>query len=168
MENKCLVANAPGSQASAARVADWNYALVAAWTLSAVSLSWQADHEPIVISTKSANVHLLANCTASMCCTTSPAIRNAAHGPGKSASWHSQFHTAVYLAHVVFGVSQRRTGLCFSRDRTTVRYACSRIEDARDEQRFDQALDALTASLAAHALAFGLCTHISSERKDKK
>lgn len=39
---------------------------------------------------------------------------------------------AMYLAHVGFGLSQADVARCFSRDRTTVAYACRRIEDRRD------------------------------------
>ena len=62
---------------------------------------------------------------------------------------------ALYLTHVVFGVSQRLTGVVFARDRTTVRYACARIEDDRDDARLDFALDTLGHALMCHALAIG-------------
>lgn len=39
---------------------------------------------------------------------------------------------AMYLAHVGFGLPQADVARCFSRDRTTVAYACRRIEDLRD------------------------------------
>ncbi|MGE3247470.1 MAG: hypothetical protein AB7J19_14190, partial [Beijerinckiaceae bacterium] len=72
-------------------------------------------------------------------------------GPG---TLREHVHLALYLTHVVFGISQRAAGACFARERTTVRYACARMEDARDDRRLDRALDALSAALAAHAAAF--------------
>ncbi|RDJ23551.1 chromosomal replication initiator DnaA [Bosea caraganae] len=56
---------------------------------------------------------------------------------------------AMYLAHVVFGLSFTRVGICFGRDRTTVRHACALIEDRRDDPRHDLALAALEAGLLA-------------------
>lgn len=56
---------------------------------------------------------------------------------------------AMYLAHVVFGLSFTRVGICFGRDRTTVRHACALIEDRRDDPVQDLALSALEAGLLA-------------------
>ena len=58
---------------------------------------------------------------------------------------------AIYLAHIGFGLNYTHLGEAFGRDRTTVRHACFRIEDARDEIRFDRALDYLEGALRAHA-----------------
>jgi chromosomal replication initiation ATPase DnaA len=58
---------------------------------------------------------------------------------------------AIYLAHVGFGLNYTHLGEAFSRDRTTIRHACFRIEDARDEIRFDRALDFLEGALRLHA-----------------
>jgi chromosomal replication initiation ATPase DnaA len=58
---------------------------------------------------------------------------------------------AIYLAHVGFGLNYTRLGEAFGRDRTTIRHACVRIEDARDEIRFDRALDFLEGALRLHA-----------------
>lgn len=44
---------------------------------------------------------------------------------------------AMYLAHVVLGVSLTAIGAAFGRDRTTVSYACHLIEDMRDDPDFD-------------------------------
>lgn len=49
---------------------------------------------------------------------------------------------AMYLAHVVFAANLTRAGRIFGRDRTTARYACSQIEDLRDDPRVDRAFDA--------------------------
>lgn len=56
---------------------------------------------------------------------------------------------AMYLAHVVFGLSYTRVGICFGRDRTTVRHACALIEDRRDDPALELALAALEAGLLA-------------------
>jgi hypothetical protein len=57
--------------------------------------------------------------------------------------------TAMYLAHVVFGLSLTRVGICFGRDRTTVRHACALIEDRRDDPGLEFGLAALEAALLA-------------------
>lgn len=56
---------------------------------------------------------------------------------------------AMYLAHVGFGLSLTRVGICFGRDRTTVRHACALIEDGRDDPALELALAALEAGLRA-------------------
>lgn len=60
-------------------------------------------------------------------------------------------HVAIYLVHVGFGLPLMRTAGCFGRDRTTVAYACARIEDRRDDPAFDAKLNALEAALRAVA-----------------
>lgn len=47
-------------------------------------------------------------------------------------------HIAMYVAHVVLGLSMREVGLGFGRDRTSVVYACHLIEDMRDDIEFDR------------------------------
>ncbi len=44
---------------------------------------------------------------------------------------------AMYLAHTTFSVMMTEVGLHFNRDRTTVRHACSTVEDRRDDLAFD-------------------------------
>jgi hypothetical protein len=56
---------------------------------------------------------------------------------------------AVYLQHVVFGVSLSACGRSFGRDRKSVRHACAKIEDGRDEPRFDCAVARLEEALRA-------------------
>jgi chromosomal replication initiation ATPase DnaA len=56
-------------------------------------------------------------------------------------------HLAMYLAHVVKGISLTAIGAAFGRDRTTVSYACGLIEDLRDDARFDAELDRLESEL---------------------
>ena len=50
---------------------------------------------------------------------------------------------AMYLAHVACGLSLTEVGEVFARDRTTVAYACGRIEDLRDNPAFDRSLELL-------------------------
>jgi chromosomal replication initiation ATPase DnaA len=50
---------------------------------------------------------------------------------------------AMYLAHVVCGLSLTEVGLIFARDRTTVAHACELIEDRRDEPGLDARLEHL-------------------------
>jgi len=57
--------------------------------------------------------------------------------------------TAMYLAHVAFGLTFTRVGICFGRDRTTVRHACALIEDRRDDPSLEFGLAALEAGLVA-------------------
>jgi chromosomal replication initiation ATPase DnaA len=56
---------------------------------------------------------------------------------------------AMYLAHVAFGLTFTRVGICFGRDRTTVRHACALIEDRRDDPALEFGLSALEAGLRA-------------------
>lgn len=55
---------------------------------------------------------------------------------------------AMYLAHVAKGISLTAIGTAFGRDRTTVSYACSLIEDLRDDKQFDAELERLESLLA--------------------
>jgi len=59
----------------------------------------------------------------------------------------------MYLAHVVLELSLTEVGQVFARDRTTVAYACSRVEDLRDGLVFDRSLELLESVLRALALA---------------
>jgi len=56
---------------------------------------------------------------------------------------------AMYLTHVAFEMSLARVAQAFCRDRSTVAYACHKIEDMRDDAAFDQCLDDLETSLRA-------------------
>lgn len=72
--------------------------------------------------------------------------------------------TAMYLAHVAFGLTFTRVGICFGRDRTTVRHACALIEDRRDDPALEFALSALEAGLLAlsGSLAAALAPQVRS------
>ena len=56
---------------------------------------------------------------------------------------------AMYLAHVVCGLSLTEVGLIFARDRTTVAHACELIEDRRDEPELDARLDHLERAVVS-------------------
>lgn len=60
---------------------------------------------------------------------------------------------AMYTAHVTFGLSLTRVGLIYRRDRTTVRHACSLVEDRRDEPDFDRSLDLIEGIVRCEASA---------------
>ena len=55
--------------------------------------------------------------------------------------------SAMYLAHVAFGLNFTDVGRAFGRDRTTAAHACRRIEDRRAEPRLDAALAELEHAL---------------------
>ncbi len=56
---------------------------------------------------------------------------------------------AMYLTHVVLGLSLSETGELFRRDRTTVAHACTVVEDLRDNTVFDRVLELLESILPA-------------------
>ena len=51
--------------------------------------------------------------------------------------------SAMYLAHVACGLTKTEVGRLFTRDRTTVHHACRVVEQRRDDQAFDHAIDHL-------------------------
>ena len=50
---------------------------------------------------------------------------------------------AIYLAHTRLGLPYGRAGAVFGRDRTTAAHACRRVEERRDDPRFDTMIDYL-------------------------
>jgi chromosomal replication initiation ATPase DnaA len=56
---------------------------------------------------------------------------------------------AMYLAHVAWGMSLGRVASAFGRDRSTVAHACRIIEDQREDDDFDDHLEALEEFLRA-------------------
>lgn len=54
---------------------------------------------------------------------------------------------AMYLAHVVGGLSLGEVSAAFERDRTTVAYACHVVEDRRDGPMFDREINSLEVEL---------------------
>ena len=69
-----------------------------------------------------------------------------ASGRGRAAAAFAR-QTAMYLAHVHFGLTLSQVGRNFGRDRTTVAHACARVEDSRDDPKFECVLDCLEAAL---------------------
>ena len=57
--------------------------------------------------------------------------------------------SAMYLAHVSFGLSYTDVGRGFGRDRTTAAYACRLIEERRDDPAVDGVLGSLEGVCAA-------------------
>jgi len=51
--------------------------------------------------------------------------------------------SAMYLAHIVLGMSYSAVGKLFGRDRTTAAHACQTVEDRRDDPAIDIRLDLL-------------------------
>ena len=56
-------------------------------------------------------------------------------------------HLAIYLAHVILGHGMARLAAVFGRDRASLRHALRRVEDRRDDPRFDRWLSGLEAVL---------------------
>ncbi len=56
---------------------------------------------------------------------------------------------AMYLTHVVCGMSMTEVGALFSRDRTTVAHACEVVEDRRDDPELDSRVERLECAIAA-------------------
>ena len=55
---------------------------------------------------------------------------------------------AMYLCHVLLGMTMTQVGQFFGRDRTTVAYACAQVEDGRDEGGlWDKRIGALEAEI---------------------
>lgn len=57
-------------------------------------------------------------------------------------------HVVMYLMNTELGVSFARIADLFALDRTSVRHAIGRVEDLRDDRRFDAAVDAVAAVLS--------------------
>lgn len=69
-----------------------------------------------------------------------------AHSRGRAATAFAR-QTAMYLAHVHFGISLSEVGRRFGRDRTTVAHACACVEDRRDDPKFECVLGCLESAL---------------------
>ena len=57
--------------------------------------------------------------------------------------------SAMYLAHVSFGLSYSEVGRAFGRDRTTAAHACRLVEERRDDAAIDAVLGSLECACAA-------------------
>jgi chromosomal replication initiation ATPase DnaA len=58
---------------------------------------------------------------------------------------------AMYLAHVVLGLSYSEIGRIFRRERTTARHACRLVEERREEPAIDRTLEKLERACAGPA-----------------
>lgn len=68
--------------------------------------------------------------------------------PNRCKAWIAEARQiAMYLANVECAVTMTDIAKYFRRDRTTVSYACAKIEDRRDDDYFDQQLEQLTMKL---------------------
>jgi chromosomal replication initiation ATPase DnaA len=72
-------------------------------------------------------------------------LRAGKRGPARIAFARQ---SAMYLAHVVFGLSCTDVGLLFGRDRTTAAHAFRVVEDRRSDPVFDQVLTVLESGCA--------------------
>lgn len=54
---------------------------------------------------------------------------------------------AIYVAHVLLGLTLTDAARMFGRDRTTASHACRTVEDRRDNRQIDQKLEAIERSL---------------------
>lgn len=68
---------------------------------------------------------------------------------------------AMYLAHVVCGLSMTEVGALFSRDRTTVAHACEVVEDCRDDPELDRRVERLECAVNALTSALPWCGRCS-------
>lgn len=69
-----------------------------------------------------------------------------ANGRGKRKAAFAR-QTAMYLCRLVFKMTLHEIAECFDRDRTTVAHAVLRIEEAREDTRFDAKLRKIEALL---------------------
>ncbi|MBN8996529.1 MAG: chromosomal replication initiator DnaA [Rhizobiales bacterium] len=71
----------------------------------------------------------------------------AAPGRGKAGVSVAR-QAAMYLAHTQLRVSLTLAGGFFGRDRTTAAHACRRVEERRDDPRFDAVMACLERAVA--------------------
>ncbi len=62
---------------------------------------------------------------------------------------------AMYLAHVVCGLSMTEVGTLFRRDRTTVAHGCGVVEDRRDDPELDARIEHLEHAVGSLIEALG-------------
>jgi len=70
--------------------------------------------------------------------------------------------SAMYLAHVMLGLSYSSTGRLFNRDRTTAAHACRLVEDRREDPAVDRLLLMLEDVCGALAQDAGLTLPVQS------
>jgi chromosomal replication initiation ATPase DnaA len=70
--------------------------------------------------------------------------------PGRTAAREALArHVAMYLAHVMFGWTYSQVAGVFCRHRTSVLYACARVEDRRDDPGFDARIARLERDISS-------------------
>ena len=74
------------------------------------------------------------------------------NGDDRAHSTARARQVAMYLSHVVLGMSLARIATAMGRDRSTVAYSCHRIEDFRDSPDVDHWLEDLEKRLRGAAL----------------
>ena len=72
------------------------------------------------------------------------ALRSVQRGSSRTALARQ---AAMYLAHVMLGMTITEVGQRFGRDRTTVAHACRTIEDKRDDPQVERLLSFLEEAL---------------------
>lgn len=78
--------------------------------------------------------------------------REALCAPGRSyAKIALARQVAMYLAHVVGGLTMTQVGELFQRDRTTVAHGCRVVEDLRDVPEMDRVLTILETTISSLA-----------------
>jgi hypothetical protein len=78
--------------------------------------------------------------------------REALYAPGRShAKVALARQVAMYLAHVICGLTLTQVGELFQRDRTTVAHGCGVVEDLRDAPEMDRVLSILETALSSLA-----------------
>ena len=71
---------------------------------------------------------------------------------------------AIYLAHVNFNWPLIRVAFAFNRDRSTCGYACTRIEDMRENAAFDARMIVLEACIKQAPEAIPELTQLGADR----
>ena len=117
-------------------------------------------HSAIYADTSQAAVHLICPSTNRQRAVISSIVSAAFDIPAKGlrlpkrgrAKVALARQVAMYLSHVVLGMTLCDAGRLYSRDRTTAAHACRLVEDLRDEQRFDTLLSLLENMVRAEIL----------------
>jgi chromosomal replication initiation ATPase DnaA len=64
-------------------------------------------------------------------------------GPSRGAREATARILSYYVTRTAFGMSLSRVAAAFRRDRSTIAHGCNRMEDKRDDPRFDRWVEAL-------------------------
>ncbi len=74
---------------------------------------------------------------------------SAMRGSGRTAAVALARQTSAYLCHTELGLSYQQIARIFDRHRATIAHACGRVEDRRDDERFNRVLMALEEAVRA-------------------